>query len=96
MKNIFKAAIIMLLSFALCIPMQIIVKASTFTNMDSKKDVIVSKSWTVNFNMPLSATTVNTTNIKVVSENNNYIEIQVSLASGNKNIIVKPVKNYEL
>ncbi|MFT5875716.1 MAG: N-acetylmuramoyl-L-alanine amidase [Clostridium sp.] len=96
MKNIFKPFIIMLLSFALCIPMQLVVKASTFTNMDSKKDVLVSKPWAVSFNMPLSATTVNTTNIKVVGKNNNYIDIIVSLASGNKKIIVKPVENYEL
>ena len=46
--------------------MQTIVKASTYTNMDSKKDVVVSKPWTVSFNKALSATTVNTTNIKVV------------------------------
>ena len=95
MKNIFKAFIIMILTFALCIPMQIIVKASTYTDMGPKKDVVVSKPWTVSFNKSLSSTTVNTTNIKVVGENNNYIDINVSLANNNKNVIVSPVKNYE-
>ncbi|MBZ9687504.1 N-acetylmuramoyl-L-alanine amidase [Clostridium estertheticum] len=95
MKNIFKAFIIMILSFALCIPLQIIVKASTFTNMESKKDVAVNKSWTVSFNSPLSSATVNTTNIKVVGENNNYIGIKVSSANNNKNIIVQSIGNYE-
>jgi N-acetylmuramoyl-L-alanine amidase len=95
MKNIFKAFIIMILTFVLCIPMQIIVKASTYTNMNPKKDVVVSKPWTVSFNKPLSTTTVNTTNIKVVGENNKYIDIKVSLANNNKNVIVQSVKNYE-
>ncbi|MCB2298515.1 N-acetylmuramoyl-L-alanine amidase [Clostridium tagluense] len=95
MKNIFKTFIIMIVTFALCIPMQIIVKASTFTDMGSKKDVVVSKPWTVSFNKPLSATTVNTTNIKMVGENNEYIDIKVSLANSNKNVVVEPVKNYE-
>lgn len=39
MKNIFKAFIFMILTFVLCIPAQIVVKASTYTNMNSKKDV---------------------------------------------------------
>ena len=95
MKNIFKAFVIMILTFILCIPMQIVVKASTYTNMDSKKDVEVSKSWALNFNKPLLATSVNTTNIKVVSENNKYVDIKVSLANNNKNLTVKPLKNYE-
>ncbi|MBZ9634782.1 N-acetylmuramoyl-L-alanine amidase [Clostridium sp. FP1] len=95
MKNIFKTFIIMIVTFALCIPMQIIVKASTFTDMGSKKDVVVSKPWTVSFNKPLSATTVNTTSIKMVGENNEYIDIKVSLANSNKNVVVEPVKNYE-
>ena len=63
--------------------------------MGTKNDVVVSKPWTVSFNKPLSSTTVNTTNIKVVGENNNYIDINVSLANDNKNVIVSPVKNYE-
>lgn len=95
MKNIFKAFLIMSLSFALCIPMQLIVKASTFTNMESKKDVAINKSWAVNFNKSLSADTVNSTNIMVISEDNNYIPIEVSLSDSNKNIIVKSVDNYE-
>lgn len=95
MKNIFKAFAIMILTFVLFIPMQITVKASTYANMNSKKDVAVSKSWTVSFNKPLSTATVNTTNIKVVGENNKYIDIKVSLANNNKNVIVEPVKNYE-
>ncbi|MBU3145205.1 N-acetylmuramoyl-L-alanine amidase [Clostridium sp. CF012] len=36
MKNIFKAFIFMILTFALCIPMQIIVKASTYTDGPTK------------------------------------------------------------
>jgi N-acetylmuramoyl-L-alanine amidase len=95
MKSAFKVFIITILTFALCIPMQLIVKASTYKNMDSKKNVVVSKPWTVSFNKPLSAATVNTTNIKVVSENNKYIDIKISLANSNKNIIVKSAKNYE-
>ncbi len=95
MKNTFKVFIIMILTFVFCMPMQIVVKASTFTNMDSKKDVVVSKPWTVSFNKPLSAATVNTTNIKVASENNVYIDIKVNLANNNKNVIVQAVKNYE-
>ncbi|MCB2290174.1 N-acetylmuramoyl-L-alanine amidase [Clostridium sp. CS001] len=95
MKNIFKAFIIMILAFVLCIPMQIIVKASTYTNLGSKKDVVVTKPWTVSFNKPLSATTVNTTNIKVIGENNKYVDIKVSLANNNKDVIVQAIKNYE-
>ncbi|MFT5873948.1 MAG: N-acetylmuramoyl-L-alanine amidase [Clostridium sp.] len=95
MKNIFKALIIMILTFAMSIPMQMIVKASTYTDMGTKKDVVVSKPWTVSFNKSLSYSTVNTTNIKVVGENNNYVDINVSLGSNNKNVIVSPVKNYE-
>jgi len=95
MKNIFKAFTIMILALIVCIPMQTIVKASTVTNMQAKKDVVVSKPWTVNFNKDLNASTVNTTNIKVLSDNNAYIEIKVSLASNNKSIVVEPVKNYE-
>lgn len=95
MKNIFKAIVIMILSFSLCIPMQIIVKASTYTNVGSKKDVVVNKPWTVYFNKPLSVPTVNTTNIKVIDENNKNIDIKVSLANNNKNVIIQAVKNYE-
>jgi N-acetylmuramoyl-L-alanine amidase len=95
MKYIFKAFLIMLLSFAICIPMQTIVKASTFTNMDDKKDVVASKPWTVNFSKALSSTTVNTTNIKVLSEDNDYIDIDVSLVNNNKSILVKPIENYK-
>jgi N-acetylmuramoyl-L-alanine amidase CwlD len=95
MKNIFKAFIIVIFSFALCLPMQILVKASTFTDMGPKNDVSVSKTWTVSFNKALDSTTVNTTNIKVVGENNVSKEIKVSLANSNKNIIVEPITNYE-
>ncbi|MBU3143562.1 N-acetylmuramoyl-L-alanine amidase [Clostridium sp. CF012] len=95
MKNIFKAFIIMILTFALFIPMQIVVKASTYTEMGPKNDVVLSKTWTVNFNKTLSSTTINTTNVKVIGENNNYIDINVGLANNNKSITVKPVKNYE-
>lgn len=95
MKNIFKTFIIVILTFTIFLPMQIIVKASTYTDMGHKNGVIVSKPWTVTFNKPLSAATVNNTNIKVVGENNNYIDINVSLANNNKNVIVKSVKNYE-
>jgi N-acetylmuramoyl-L-alanine amidase len=95
MKNIFKAVIIMIFAFAFCIPMQISVKASTYASMNTKKDVVVGKPWTVSFNKPLSATSVNTTNIKVVGENNKYIDIKVTLANGNKIVMVQPVKNYE-
>jgi N-acetylmuramoyl-L-alanine amidase len=95
MKNIFKAFIIMILTFALSIPMQITVKASTYVDMGLKKDVVVNKPWTVSFNKPLSVATVNTTNIKVVSENNKQIDVKVTLANNNKSIIVKSVENYE-
>jgi len=95
MKNIFKAFIIMILIFAMFIPMQIIVKASTYTDMGPKSDVVDSKAWTVSFNQPLSSTTVNTTNIKVVGENNENKDIKVSLANSNKNVIVEPINNYE-
>jgi N-acetylmuramoyl-L-alanine amidase len=95
MKNRFKAFIIMIFTFAVFISMQTTAKASTYTNMESKKNVSVSKSWTVNFNYPLSATSVNTTNIKVVGEDSNSIDINVSLANNNKSVVVKPVKNYE-
>lgn len=95
MKNIFKAFIFMILTFALCIPMQIIVKASTYTDMGTKKNVVVSKPWTVSFNKPLSSTTVNTTNIKVLGEDNKYIDVKLSLANNNKNVIVSPIKDYE-
>ncbi|MBU3178901.1 N-acetylmuramoyl-L-alanine amidase [Clostridium estertheticum] len=95
MKKIFKTFVIMILALIVCIPMQTIVKASTVTNMDSKKDVVVSKPWTVSFNKVLSTTTVNTTNIKVLSEDGNYIDIKVSLANNNKNVVVQPVKEYE-
>ena len=95
MKNIFKAFAIMILTFALFIPMQTVVKASTYIDMGPKNNVVVSKPWTVSFNKPLSSTTVNTTNIKVVGENNNYIDINVSLTNANKNVVVSPVKNYE-
>lgn len=95
MKNIFKAFIIMIFAFALSIPMQIVVKASTYTDMGTKNNVSVSKSWTVNFNNPLSSATVNTTNIKVIGENSTSIDINVSLANDNKSVVVKPVKSYE-
>lgn len=95
MKNIFKAFAIMILTFIVCIPMQTTAKASTVTNMSSKKDVVVSKPWTVSFNKALSTTTVNTTNIKVVGADSQYIVIKVSLANNNKNVVVEPVKNYE-
>lgn len=95
MKNIFKAFVIMGLAFVLSLPMQMVVKASTYTNMNSKKDVIVNKPWTVSFNKALSAGTVNTTNIKVIGEDNKYIDISVSLENGNKSVVVQSVKNYE-
>ena len=95
MKNIFKTFIIMILAFELCIHTQIIAKASTYTNLDSKRDVVVTKLWTVSFNKTLSVTTVNTTNIKVIGQNNQYIDIKVSLSNNNKDIIVQPVKTYE-
>ena len=93
MKNIFKAFIILI--FIVCIPMQTIVQASTSTNMEAKTDVATSKPWTVSFNKALSVPTVNTTNIKVVDEDNNYIDITVALANDNKTVIVQPVKNYD-
>jgi len=95
MKNIFKLFTIMILIFAFSIPAQIVAKASTYTNVDAKENVVVSKPWTVSFNRPLSVTTVNTTNIKVVGEDNNDIDIKVSLANDNKNVIVQSIKNYE-
>ena len=95
MKKNFKALIIMILALIVCIPMQTIVKASTVTNMAAKKDVVVSKAFTVNFNKVLNASTVNTTNIKVLSNDNNYIAIKVSLASSKKSVLVEPVRNYE-
>ena len=95
MKNIFKAFIIMMFSITLCVHMQIIVKATTYTDMVPKKDVLINKGWTVKFNKPLSSTTVNTTNIKVVGENNVYKDIKVSLANSNKDVIVEPITNYE-
>ncbi|MGH4123219.1 MAG: N-acetylmuramoyl-L-alanine amidase [Clostridium sp.] len=95
MKNIFKSIMLMILTFALCIPMQIIVKASTYTDIGVKNNVVVSKPWTVSFNKSLSSNTVNTTNIKVLGEANKNIDIDVSLANNNKNVIVRPIKNYE-
>ena len=95
MKNIFKALIIMFIALIVCIPMQTIVKASTVTNMDSKKDVVISKTWTVSFNKALNASTVNATNVKVLSDDNTYIETKVSLASDDKSLVVEPVNNYE-
>src|SRR5659263_383177 len=95
MKNIFRAFVIMILTFVMCIPMQTIVKASTFTSIGTKKVVESSKPGTVCFNKALSATTVNTTNIKVIGEDNKYIDVKVSLANDNKNVVVQPVKNYE-
>jgi N-acetylmuramoyl-L-alanine amidase len=95
MKSTLKAFVFMILTFALCIPIQMIVKASTYTDMAIKNNVEVSKPWTVNFNKTLSATTVNAANIKVLGKDNSNIDINVSLMSDNKNVIVKPVKNYE-
>ncbi|MBZ9686084.1 N-acetylmuramoyl-L-alanine amidase [Clostridium estertheticum] len=95
MKNIFKTFITIILAFALCIPMQIIVKASTYTDIGAKKNVVVSKPWTVSFNKSLSSTTVNNTNIKVVGQDSKFIDINVSLANNNKNVIVRPIQNYE-
>ncbi|MGV8982452.1 N-acetylmuramoyl-L-alanine amidase [Clostridium sp.] len=95
MKNIFKAFMITILSITVCLHMQSIVKASTYTDLGLKKDVVISKSWTVNFNKALSSTTVNTTNIMVVGENNEHKDISVSLANSNKSVIVKPTTNYE-
>jgi N-acetylmuramoyl-L-alanine amidase len=95
MKNSFKAIIIMIFTFALLIPMQISVKASIFASMNPKKDVVVGKPWTVSFNKPLSANSVNATNIKLIGESNKYLDIKVTLANGNKNVIVQPVKDYE-
>jgi N-acetylmuramoyl-L-alanine amidase len=43
----------------------------------------------------LSAGTVNTANIKVIGEDNKYIDISVSLENGNKSVVVQSVKNYE-
>ncbi|MBW9152924.1 N-acetylmuramoyl-L-alanine amidase [Clostridium estertheticum] len=95
MKKIFKAFIIMILALVVCIPMQTMVQASTFTSMSSKKDVAASKPWTVSFNKPLSLPTVNTTNIKVVDKDNNYIDITVDLTNNNKTVVAQPVKNYD-
>ncbi|MGH4137415.1 N-acetylmuramoyl-L-alanine amidase [Clostridium sp.] len=95
MKNIFKVFIIMILSLALCIPMQIIVKAATYTDMGAKENVVVSKPWTVSFNKSLSSATVNTTNIKVIGGDNKNIDINVKLANNNKNVIVSPAKDYD-
>ncbi|MBK5240565.1 N-acetylmuramoyl-L-alanine amidase [Clostridium sp.] len=95
MKNIFKAIIFTILTVTLSVSMQKTVKASTYTDMGTKSNVVVTKEWTVNFNEDLMATSVNTTNIKVISQTNNYIDIKVSLANNNKSVIVKPVKNYE-
>ncbi|MCB2291720.1 N-acetylmuramoyl-L-alanine amidase [Clostridium sp. CS001] len=95
MKNSCKVMIIMIFIFALFVPMQISVKASTFASMNPKKDVLVDKPWTVSFNKPLSTSSVNPTNIKLVGESNKNIDIKVTLANGNKNVIVQPVKDYE-
>lgn len=95
MKNIFKALIFIILTVALSMPMQKIVKASTYTDMGTKSNVVVSKAWTVNFNKNLSSASVNNTNIVVIGQNNTYIDISVSLANNNKSIIVKPVNNYQ-
>ncbi len=95
MKKIFKAFIIMILSFALLIPMQIVVKATTYVDMGTKNDVKVAKPWAVSFNKQLNSDTVTTENIKVVSENNSYIDINVTLSDDKKKVTVSPVKNYE-
>ncbi|MGH4139379.1 hypothetical protein [Clostridium sp.] len=55
MKNIFKTFTIMILTFALFISMQTIVKASTYGDVGAKENVIVSKQWTVAFNKSLSS-----------------------------------------
>lgn len=95
MKNHFKAIVIMILTFAMFISTQVTVKAETFAYMDAKKDVAASKPWTVNFNKPLSKATVNAANIKVLGENSKNIDVKVSLANGNKSVMVEPLKNYE-
>jgi len=87
--------IFLIFTSVLVISLQIIVKASTFASIDTKKDVVVGKNWTVSFNKPLSASSVNTTNIKLVGESNKYLDIKITLSNGNKNVTIQPLKNYE-
>lgn len=95
MKNIFKVLLFMIFTFVLFMPMQMIVKASTFASMSPKTNVEAVKPWTVSFNKPLTIASVNTKNIKVIGEGNKSVEVKVDLANANKNVIVQPVKNYE-
>jgi N-acetylmuramoyl-L-alanine amidase len=95
MKIFFKAITIMIFTFAISMQIQINVKAGTVASVNTKKDVLVGKHWTVSFNKPLSASSVNTTNIKLVGESNKYLDIKVTLSNGNKNVIIQPLKNYE-
>ncbi|KZL92925.1 N-acetylmuramoyl-L-alanine amidase [Clostridium magnum] len=67
-----------------------------YVNTNSKiSPVAINKILTVKFNNSLNSNTINNNNVLVQDENNNAININVSIGDDNKSIIVSPTDNYE-
>ena len=61
-----------------------------------KINIDTNKEWTVKFNSPLKAETVNSANIVVTDENDKLVPAVVSLGSNSSTIIISPkVSGYE-
>ncbi|NMM61620.1 hydrolase [Clostridium sp. P21] len=55
-----------------------------------KVNIVTSKEWTVKFNAPLKADTVNNKNITVKDENNKVIPVSISLGKNSDTVIISP------
>lgn len=62
----------------------------TYLEWDAKKEVPVNKVWSIKFNSPVLASTVNAQNIYVVNSGNLTQKTTLTLASDNKTIKVNP------
>lgn len=69
---------------------------SDYIDIKPKSDLIaVDKVLTIKFNGDLKKSTVNNSNILVLDENNNSVNINVNMGVDNKSIIVSTTNNYQ-
>lgn len=71
------------------------VQAKDYNELPLKRGVNIDKEWTIKFNETIDLKTVNTSNIRVVDENNKKIQVKLRLNRDKKSINVESIKKYE-
>lgn len=82
--------------FAIMIFQSKVLAETNSLDTSPKINVDTNKEWTVKFNSPLKAETVNSENIQVTDENDKVVPASVSIGSNSSTIIISPrVSGYE-